>query len=150
MMVICLSGGAAVDYAAHSGAWVTPPKPGEFNWVTLAMAAFWIPVGVAIGLFLEFIFRVADDIPYEQLRSINPGRWKPLQRFFNTVMVAYTFAAILALDAFQVGVANVLLNEFVDKKPFLSLAIGFVTGIAFPYVRDLVQQFRPVRRDQPA
>jgi len=29
----------------------------------------------------------------------------------------------------------------------LSLAIGFVTGFAFPYVRDLVQQFRPIRRD---
>jgi hypothetical protein len=108
------------------------------------------PVGVLIGLFVEFIFRVSDDVPYDQLRAINPGRWKPFQRAFNTVLVAYIFAAILAVGAFQVGVASVLLNDFIDKKPELSLAIGFVTGFAFPFVRDLVQQFRPTRRDGAA
>jgi hypothetical protein len=145
-ILLCLPTGAALYY--NSAKWFPPPGPEKFHWSGLAIAALWVPLGVAIGLFLEFIFRVGDDIPYEQLRSINPGRWKPVQRFFNTVMVGYTFAGVLAIDAVQVGVSNVLLNEFVKGKPFLSLAIGFVTGMAFPYVRDLVQQFRPVRRDQ--
>jgi hypothetical protein len=118
-------------------------------WPSLELALFLIPLGTAIGLFVEFIFRVNDDIPYEQLRAINPGRWRPFQRAFNTILVGYIFAGILGIGAFQVGVGSVLLNEFIDKKPMLSLVIGFVTGFAFPYVRDLVQQFRPVRRDSP-
>jgi hypothetical protein len=99
---------------------------------------------------VEFIFRVSDDIPYEQLRAINPGRWKPFQRTFNTVIVGYIFAGILGIGAFKVGVGSILLNDFIDKTPMLSLVIGFISGFAFPFVRDLVQQFRPERRDASA
>jgi hypothetical protein len=129
-----------------TGSWLPNANANSIG-PSLELAAFLIPLGVVIGLFVEFIFRVSDDVPYEQLRAINPGRWKPFQRTFNTLIVAYVFAGILGVGAFQVGVASVLLNDFVDKKPALSLAIGFVTGFAFPFVRDLVQQFRPVRRD---
>jgi len=129
-----------------TGVWI-PAMQANSIWPSLERAAFLIPLGAVIGLFVEFIFRVGDDVPYEQLRAINPGRWKPFQRAFNTLLVAYIFAAMLGAGAFQVGVASILLNDFVDKKPELSLAIGFVTGFAFPYVRDLVQQFRPVKRE---
>ena len=103
-------------------------------------------MGALAGLFTEFLFRVNDDIPYEQLRAINPGRWKPFERALNTMFIAGIFAGIPAADIIKVGVSNLLLNDFVSK-PYLLLVIGFVTGFAFPYVRDLVQRVRPVSRD---
>lgn len=115
-------------------------------WSGLGIAVFLIPVGCAAGLFAEFLFRVNDDIPYDQLRAINPGRWNPWYRAINTVLVAYIFAGLLAGDILQIGVSGTLLNLFKDGRPELSLAIGFVTGFAFPYVRDLLQQVRPERR----
>ncbi|MFB9267379.1 hypothetical protein ACFFWD_30245 [Bradyrhizobium erythrophlei] len=141
-VLYCGIGTAVFRY--NLGQW---PWLATAGWQTLVVAALLIPVGTMAGLFIEFIFRVNDDIPYEQLRAINPGRWKPFQRALNTTIVALIFAAILAADIIKVGVSNVLLNEFVSGKPFLSLVIGFVTGFAFPYVRDLVQQVRPVSRD---
>jgi hypothetical protein len=54
---------------------------------------------------------------------------------------------MLGAGAVQVGVANILLHEFLPEKPALGLVIGFVTGFAYPFVRDLVQQFRPTKRD---
>ena len=73
-------------------------------WQSLLLAVFLIPVGALAGLFVEFIFRVNDDIPYEQLRAINPGRWKPFERALNTVIVAFILAGILAADVIKVGV----------------------------------------------
>ncbi len=141
-ILYCAIGTGLFRYNVSQWPWQTTG-----GWQTLVVAALLIPVGTMAGLFIEFIFRVNDDIPYEQLRAINPGRWKPFQRALNTTTVALIFAAILAADIIKVGVSNVLLNEFVSGKPFLSLVIGFVTGFAFPYVRDLVQQVRPVSRD---
>ncbi|MDA9400628.1 hypothetical protein XH79_18010 [Bradyrhizobium sp. CCBAU 45389] len=115
------------------------------GWPMYTAIGLMIFLGTMAGLFLEFIFRVNDDIPYDQLRAINPGRWKPLHRAMNTTIVAAIFAAILAVKIFQVGVGSVLLNDFVTKS-WLAVVIGFVTGFAFPYVRDLVQQVRPVSR----
>jgi len=115
------------------------------GWPMYIAIGLMIFLGTMAGLFLEFIFRVNDDIPYDQLRAINPGRWKPLHRAMNTTIVAAIFAAILAAKIFQVGVGSVLLNDFVTKS-WLAVVIGFVTGFAFPYVRDLVQQVRPVSR----
>jgi hypothetical protein len=140
---------ASIILHHNSNEWYPASVAGSI-WPSLTLAVFLIPLGVMVGLFVEFIFRVSDDIPYEQLRAINPGRWKPLQRAFNTVLVAYIFAGILAADAVQVGVANILLNKFIGDQPVLSLVIGFVTGFAYPFVRDLVQQFRPVKRDAAA
>jgi len=120
-------------------------------WLATGGAPLYVAMGLMIflgamaGLFVEFIFRVNDDIPYDQLRAINPGRWKPLHRALNTTIVAAIFAAILAAKILQVGVGGVLLNDFVTKS-WLALVIGFVTGFSFPYVRDLVQQVRPVSR----
>jgi hypothetical protein len=148
IIALCAAASAALYYT--KGIWFPDLDDGEPIWASLQLAPFLIPLGVAIGLFAEFIFRVNDDIPYEQLRAINPGRWKPVQRLFNAIIIACIFAGVLGVGAVQVGLANVLLNDFIDKKPFLSLAVGFVTGFAFPYVRDLVQQFRPARRDTPA
>jgi hypothetical protein len=142
---LVVSACASAIYRYFAGNWVPMTVAGS-SLPAVQLAIFLIPLGVMLGLFVEFIFRVNDDIPYESLRNINPGRWKPFQRALNTTIVGYIFAGILGVGAFQIGVANVLLNDFL-KEPILSLAIGFVTGLAFPYVRDLVQQFRPVRRD---
>jgi hypothetical protein len=54
---------------------------------------------------------------------------------------------MLGVGAVQVGVSKILLNDFIPQQPALALVIGFVTGFAYPLVRDLVQQFRPVKRD---
>lgn len=138
----CGVGTAVLKFAG--GIWLWQATAGWQAWV---VAALLIPLGAMAGLFIEFIFRVNDDIPYEQLQSINPGRWKPLQRAVNTSVVATIFAAILAAQIIQVGVSGVLLNELASGKPWLSVVIGFVTGFSFPYVRDLVQQVRPVARE---
>jgi H+/Cl- antiporter ClcA len=145
-IAICLL--AMGVYHNFTNSWI-PAVSASSKLPSIWLAAFLIPLGAAIGLFVEFVFRVNDDVPYDQLRTINPGRWKPFQRAFNTIIVGYIFAGILGIGAFQVGVASVLLNDFIGDKPILSLVIGFVTGFAFPYVRDLVQQFRPVKRDSP-
>jgi hypothetical protein len=87
---------------------------------------------------------VNDDLTYDQLAQINPGRWKPLARAFNTIVVAYVFAGLLGLGVVQAGLGPLKLGEFVDpNRPDLSIAVGFVTGFAFPYVRDLIQKARP-------
>jgi hypothetical protein len=143
--------GGAIAYCGFGAAalklwgstWLWAAANGWQGWVVVALL---MPLGAMAGLFVEFIFRVNDDIPYEQLRAINPGRWKPFQRALNTTIVAIIFAAILAVPLVQVGVSGVLLNEFSSGKPWLSVVIGFVTGFSFPYVRDLVQQVRPVSK----
>jgi hypothetical protein len=38
-------------------------------------------------------------------------------------------------------------HDFISTQPWLSIAVGFVTGFTFPYVRDIVTQFKPERRD---
>jgi hypothetical protein len=138
---VCGAASAGVIWYYSGGA--HGPAP---NWYAYLLAVFLIPIGVAIGLFVEFVLRVNDDIPYDQLIGINPGRWKPVARAVNTLVVAYVFAALLAMGAFKVGVGNLLLNDFTSQNPGLSVAIGFVTGFAFPYVRDIVQKVKPTTR----
>jgi hypothetical protein len=148
--------GGALFYAAQNNLWNVPQvqidaaHPGNFVFhpaVAAALAFLWIPLGAALGVFLEFMFSVDREISFEHLLEINPGRWRPAQQLLNTILTAYCFAAIMAIGAFQIGVLSVLLNEFATTKPLLSFAVGFVTGFAFPYVRDLVFKFRPVQRD---
>jgi hypothetical protein len=109
----------------------------------ICIALAWIPVGVAIGIFLEFVFRMGEKVTYDGLLAINPGRWQPWKRVVSTLVTAYVFAFILGINAFQIGIANIALNDFVKDKPWLSLAIGFVTGFTFPIVRDIVTRFQP-------
>jgi hypothetical protein len=144
---ICLL--ASIAYYFVTGSLIPNTSAGTSIWPALQLAMFAIPLGVAFGLFVEFLFRVNDDVPYDQLRTINAGRWRPFQRAFNTLVVAYLLAGILALELLQIGIASVLLNDFVNKKPWLSLVIGFITGFAFPYVRDLIQQVKPEKRSDP-
>jgi hypothetical protein len=144
--LVCAIAAAVERYMSEGWPWALTTVSLGQAWL---MAAFLIPLGTMLGLFAEFIFRVNDDIPYEQLRTINPGRWKPFQRALNTTIIAFIFAGILGGDLIKVGISSVLLNDFVKDKPWYSLTIGFVTGFAFPYVRDLVQQVRPQRRDNP-
>jgi hypothetical protein len=115
----------------------------------LCIALVWIPFGVAIGIFLEFVFRVSENLTYARLLAINPGRWKPWRRTASTVITAYVFAFIVGVGAFQIGIGSILLNDFISTRPWLSVAVGFVTGFTFPYVRDIVTQFKPERRDVP-
>jgi hypothetical protein len=113
----------------------------------MGIALFWIPFGVTIGIFLEFVFRMGENVTYDGLILINPGRWKPWKRTASTLITAYVFAFIIGVGAFQIGIGGILLNDFISGQPWLSLAVGFVTGFTFPYVRDLVTQFKPERRD---
>lgn len=141
--------GAVLLWAAQHGLWQipAPDAKGVFDiHVATAIALLWIPFGVAVGLFLEFAFSVDRDLTYAELQKLNPGRWRPGQRLANTVMAAYCFAAVMGIGAFQIGVLNILLNEFITTRPVLSIAVGFVTGFSFPYVRDLLYKFRPVQR----
>lgn len=116
----------------------------------ICLALLWIPFGVPIGIFLEFIFRVGEKISYDALIAMNPGRWKPWRRTVGTLITGYVLAFILGVGAFQIGISNILLNDFISTRPWLSVAIGFVTGFTFPYVRDIVTQFKPERRDTAA
>ena len=146
-LVFLLLGGVAY-YAAKKGLWgVSQADANGFPlMVALMIAALLIPVGVAIGLFLEYAFRVDTVITYERLQTINPARWDPLQRIVNTTISAYVLAAIMGFGIFQIGVSNVLLNDFMTTKPYLSLVVGFVAGFATPYVQDVIRQIRPTTR----
>lgn len=113
----------------------------------IVIALVWIPFGVPIGIFLEFVFRVGDNITYDRLLTFNSGRWEPPSRTINTWVTAYVFAFLLGIGAVQIGIGSVLLNDFITGRPWLSVAIGFVTGFAYPYVQDIVTQLKPERRD---
>ena len=103
-----------------------------------------------MGYSSNFVFRIDDKVfTFDELQSINPGRWKATQRLVNTIMTGYCFAGVMAIGAFQIGVATVLLNEFTTSRPYLSIVVGFVTGLAFPTVRDIVSQIRPVQKQNP-
>jgi hypothetical protein len=142
--------GSAIYYSASSQMWpiLSRDNKGGFGAPVASLIALcWIPVGAALGVFLEFLLRMGDsDISFIQLQSINPGRWKPAQRLINTTATAYTLGALMGIGAFQIGVANILLNDFISTKPYLSIAVGFVTGMADSYVRDIIYQFRPARK----
>lgn len=113
-------------------------------WVVLFVALFWIPAGVTLGIFVEFYFRVdADDLSYEQLVSINPGRWRVAEREINTILGAYLFACLMASSALQIGILNVSLNEFSSTKPYLSGLVGFVSGFAYSYVKNIIYKVKP-------
>jgi hypothetical protein len=151
-IVLLTFGGAGgiMYYAALNGRWGIPKpddKEGIYNiFVALLIAILWIPLGAALGIFVEFVLRIGErDFSFEELQSINPGRWKPIQRSINITFTAYILAFLMGIRAFQIGVGTILLNEFITTKPFLSIAVGLVTGLAFPYVRDVIQQFRPIR-----
>jgi hypothetical protein len=115
--------------------------------ITLLIAAFWIPAGAAFGVWIEFALRTGNQMKYESVLSMDPDRWQPAQRIIITIAVAFAFAFILGIKVIQVGLGTVLLNEFVDKRPEASLAIGGIAGLAFPYVRDLLTRLRPESRD---
>ncbi len=140
--------GFILFYAAQRNLWNVPQlQIGVFHPAVAASIAFlWIPLGAAIGVFLEFTYSVDREISFEHLLTINPGRWRPGQQLLNTIFTAYCFAAIMGSGAFQIGVLSILLNEFATTKPLLSIAVGFVTGFGFPYVRDLIFKFKPVQR----
>jgi len=143
-VLLCLTA-SALSYK-YMGSWIPGYGQAVSPAISLLFAAALIPLGVAFGLFAEFVFRVGDSVTYSQLAEINPGRWKPVQRAVNTLIIAAIFAAILAKGVFHVGVASTVLNDFWINDPMLSVAVGFVTGFAYPFVRDIVQQFRPERR----
>ncbi|MEJ1975053.1 MAG: hypothetical protein WDN49_02350 [Acetobacteraceae bacterium] len=141
--------GAALFVAVQLG-WqgLAPPQADASwpPWLAAAFALFWIPLGTAVGIFLEFSYSMDREIAFDDLLKINPGRWKPLQRLVNTLVTAGIFAGIMSIGAIQIGVLSVLLNDFSSKRPLLSLAVGFVSGFSFPYVRDLIYKFKPVQK----
>ncbi|MGR9500097.1 hypothetical protein ACU8OJ_25375 (plasmid) [Rhizobium leguminosarum] len=145
MFAVCATASAA--YYWHFGVWIPDFKTDKSAEVSLMFAAFLIPLGVAVGLFAEFVLRVGDNVTYSQLNEINPGRWKPVQRAINTILIACIFSAMLAKGVFHIGVAGTLLNDFWMEDPLVSVGVGFITGFSYPFVRDILQQVRPERRE---
>jgi hypothetical protein len=113
--------------------------------VCLTVAVLWIPFGCAAGMWVEYGLRTDSGIKADNLLLLHPGRWKPWQRIVLTTGVSYVFALLLGIGVFQIGVANVLLNDFATTRPLVSFLIGFVTGFGLPYVRDLIYQTKPAQ-----
>jgi hypothetical protein len=117
-------------------------------WVTLPIMVLWIPAGATIGMFLDYIFRIDGEVSYDNLTTINPGRWQVGQRFVNTLVVAFSFAAAMAIPLFQIGITNILLNDFVSSKPYLAGLVGFVTAFSYSVVRDILYRIKPEVRSK--
>jgi hypothetical protein len=78
--------------------------------------------------------------------NLDPSRWRPGQRVLITVGISFIFAFLLAFGAVQVGVGNLLLNDFTKDTPAVALAIGGITGLAFAAVRDIIFRIKPTER----
>jgi hypothetical protein len=142
--VLPLLVGAAVLRSAGFG-WLTLPKTGEafdplFVWT---MAALWIPAGAAICVWGEFALRMQSGLSYEKLLTLDPSRWRPGQRLLITVGVSFIFAFLLAYGAVQVGIGNLVLNDFAKNTPAMALAVGGITGLAFASVQDIIFRIKP-------
>jgi hypothetical protein len=140
--------GAGVLITNGFGQLKPPPPNGAYDPVFIwILAALWIPAGAAVCVWGEFALRMQAGLSYEQLMSLDPSRWRPSQRLLITVGIAFIFAFLLAFRAVQVGVGNLLLNEFADKTPALALAVGGITGLAFVAVRDIIFRVKPTERN---
>ena len=114
-----------------------------FAW---SIALFWIPAGAAICVWAEFALRMQAGLSYEQLLALDPSRWRPSQRLLITVGISFIFAFLLAYDAVQVGLGNLLLNDFVRKTPAMSLAVGGATSLSFAAVQDTIFRLKPTAK----
>lgn len=126
--------------------YLPPPAQNIFPpLVSFIIAAFWIPAGASVGAWVEFALRV-ETLTYDRLLYFDPGRWEPRDRILIAVVVAFVLALFLGSGALQVGLGSILLNDFTTTRPYCSLVIGFVTGFAFPYVKDILYRLRPAER----
>jgi hypothetical protein len=116
--------------------------PGE---IVLLVALFWIPAGAAVGTWSEFALRT-QTISFDGLLNFDPARWSPVERLRVTIVISFVLAFLLGTGMIQVGLGSILLNDFASTKPYCSLAIGFITGFAFPYVRDIIYRVQPVTK----
>jgi hypothetical protein len=139
-----------IAYIASTYGFRLPPpdaKEGFAPAVTAVIAAFWIPAGAAFGVWTEFNFRTAS-LTFTDLLYFDPERWAPGQRFFIAIMIGFLLAFVLAFKIVQIGLFGILLNEFSGKHPEFSGAIGWVSGFAYPVVRDIIKTLRPTVRQQ--
>jgi hypothetical protein len=111
-----------------------------FGW---AISLFLIPAGSSLCVWLEFALRTSGSLSLDSLRNLDPGRWQPHHRILITVVTAFVFALVLGGGIVQIGLGPVLLNDFAKGQPLLSLAIGGITGLAFPYVSEILFRLRP-------
>lgn len=111
-----------------------------FSWI---IAILWIPSGATICVFVEFALRMQNGLAYDQLLKMDPSRWKPWQRILITMIISYVFAFLLAYNVVQVGLGGLLLNDFMQKQPPISIAIGGITGLAFTGVQDIIYKLKP-------
>ena len=119
------------------------PGSAALTWV---LAAMWIPAGSAISVWGDFVLRMQAGLSYDRLLSMDPSRWRPLQRLVVTVGISFIFAYLLAFNAVQVGIGGLLLNDFSTKTPTLALAVGGTTGFAFAAVQDILFRMKPTER----
>lgn len=127
--------------------YLAPPDNNVYNRLFVCiLAALWIPAGAAICVWGEFALRMQGGLSYEQLLNMDPSRWQPFQRLMITIGISFIFAFLLAFNAVQVGVGNLLLNDFAGKTPQLALAVGGVTGLTFVAVRDIIFRLRTGER----
>lgn len=115
----------------------------------LLIALFWVPAGAAFCVWAEFALRSGGDVGYDKLLYMDLERWRPRDRLIVTIGVSYMLAFVLGIQLFQVGLGNVLLNDFIDKRPAVALAVGGITGLAFPYVKDLIYRLKPEIKPKP-
>jgi hypothetical protein len=127
--------------------YLPPPENNVYDRLFVCiLTALWIPAGAAICVWGEFALRMQGGLSYEQLLNMDPSRWQPFQRLTITIGISFIFAFLLAFNAVQVGVGNLLLNDFAGKSPQLALAVGGVTGLTFVAVRDIVFRLRTGER----
>jgi len=117
----------------------------NFDIVDLAVVSLLLVSGATICVWAEFVLRVHDDLDFDQLLKLDLGRWQPGQRVVITIVVSFIFAFLLRYNVVQVGLGGLLLNDF-TRTPEFALAIGGVTGFAFPAVRDIMYRLKPEER----
>ena len=118
------------------------PTSTLFAWI---LAAIWIPAGAAVCVWGDFVLRMQAGLSYDRLLSMDPSRWRPVQRLIITIGISFIFAYLLAFNAVQVGVGGLLLNDF-TKTPTLALAVGGTTGLAFAAVQDILFRIKPTTK----
>jgi hypothetical protein len=110
----------------------------------MAVALFLVS-GATICVWAEFVLRVHSGLTFDELLNLDVGRWRPRQRVTIAIVISFLFAFLLAFDVIQVGLGGLLLNQF-QKTPELALAVGGITGFAFPSVREILYRLKPEER----
>jgi hypothetical protein len=113
----------------------------------LLVALFWLPVGVALGNFVQFVFR-NSQATFDNLLRFDQYNWSARDSYSVLIITGYILLVILLFQVVQLGVFGVLLNDFSRTEPGIAIVVGLTTALGFTAVRDLMQALRISRREQ--